>query len=847
MVLGSYSRNHSGEQANLQRQARFCFKEGRPREPMSASPPRRERGLIFRLFIAGSAPYPGAMGRALFPEALATLGARLFRSSRVWWIVGCYAVFAAAWIYGSDRVLEWFLADPQELMRWSRAKGFAFVLVTSLLLYVLVRRAFGAIETGYAALQAHDAELGRQQRLYAALSQINQAIVWTRSRPELFEKICRVLVQHGGFHMAWIGWHDPATGLLVPAAQSGDTNGYLASVRISVDGSLPEGRGPSGTAFREERTFVCNDILAHPASTHWREEASRRGLRASAAIPIRRGGRPAGTLNVYAGEPGFFQDKEIALLDEAAGDISFALDNIDREEQRRQAEEAIRNERRFSDTMIESMPGILYFYDASGRFLRWNRNFESVSGYSGAEIQEMHPLDFFLPADQESLKQRIQEVFQHGESSVQAPFLCRDGRALPYYFTGRRVEFNGQTCLVGVGIDISERVQAETELAKSEQRFRSTLDNMIEGCQILSHDWTYIYLNPAAEKQNRRPSQELLGRRMQEVWPGIEQAPIYPSFRRCMEERLPQHEETLFTFPDGHQGWFDVSIQPIPEGIFILSIDISERHRAEQSLRELNAELERKVAERTAELEAARARAEAADRLKSAFLATMSHELRTPLNSIIGFTGIVLQELPGPLNPEQSKQLGMVQTSARHLLDLINDVLDISKIEAGQLVVLCEPYDLPASISRSASMVRPLAEQKNLDLRIETAPGLGLMMGDRRRVEQILLNLLNNAVKFTPKGTITLRAEPAGTPESPAARIAVSDTGIGITAADMASLFQPFRQIDSGLTRQHEGTGLGLAICRRLATLMGGSITASSTPGRGSTFTLLLPVSPPPP
>ncbi|MFN2298892.1 MAG: ATP-binding protein [Anaerolineales bacterium] len=279
----------------------------------------------------------------------------------------------------------------------------------------------------------------------------------------------------------------------------------------------------------------------------------------------------------------------------------------------------------------------------------------------------------------------------------------------------------------------------------------------------------------------------------------------------------------------------------------ILSIgtDITERKRAEEAVRELNATLEQRVAERTAELAVAKDRAEAADRLKSAFLATMSHELRTPLNSIIGFTGILLQNLAGPLTEEQRKQLTMVRDSARHLLALINDVLDISKIEAGQLEVIIEPFDLRASLEKVLGLVRPLAEKKGLALDIRLAPEIGSFDGDARRVEQILINLLNNAVKFTDEGGITLEAGYAPYPyRAPrtALRISITDTGIGIKPEDLQSLFQPFHQIDTGLTRRHEGTGLGLAICRRLAELLGGEIRAESEWGKGSVFSLILPV-----
>lgn len=578
------------------------------------------------------------------------------------------------------------------------------------------------------ALKTREREVARMSRLYAALSQINQAIVWTKTRDELLQKICRVLIEHGGFQMAWIGWHDAATQLLMPVAVCGDETGYIQHIKVYAD-DRPEGSGPSGTAFRIGRPYICNDILNDPATLPWRTEIEQRGFRASAVFPVRQNDRMCGTINVYSDQQDFFQDEEIALLAEAAGDVSYALDNLARDEERRQAEMAAQSEKHFSDTMIESMPGILYFYNEQGKFLRWNKNFEIVSGYSGAEIACMHPLDFFPYEERHALELRIAEVFEKGESFIEASLLGKDGKVTPYFFTGRRVVFSGMTCLVGMGIDISERKQAEI------------------------------------------------------------------------------------------------------------------------ALRELNETLEHKVAERTGELQAALVRARAADEIKSAFLATMSHELRTPLNSIIGFTGILLQGLAGPLSGEQTKQLGMVQGSARHLLELINDVLDISKIEAGQLEIRAEPFELCATLDRVIGSVRTMADRKGLALDTVICPGPVEMVSDRRRVEQILLNLLNNAIKFTEHGGVTVtaglvdgfRAQP-DLPPRPAVRLQVSDTGIGIKPDDVATLFQPFRQLDAGLTRQHEGTGLGLAICRRLAVLLQGEITVNSIWSTGSEFTLTIPL-----
>jgi signal transduction histidine kinase len=226
-----------------------------------------------------------------------------------------------------------------------------------------------------------------------------------------------------------------------------------------------------------------------------------------------------------------------------------------------------------------------------------------------------------------------------------------------------------------------------------------------------------------------------------------------------------------------------------------------------------------------------------ADRLKSVFLATMSHELRTPLNSIIGFTGIMLQGLAGPLNDEQVLQLGMVSKSAQHLLDLINDVLDISKIEAGQLKVTTEPVNIRQTIDKAIQTVTPMAEKKGLALIVSIAPEVGQINSDERRVKQIIINLVNNAIKFTEQGEVRLECEI----RNDELVISVIDTGIGIRPEDVDKLFKPFHQIDTGLTRKHEGTGLGLSICQRLVELLGGKIWVESEWDRGSIFTFSLP------
>jgi len=269
-------------------------------------------------------------------------------------------------------------------------------------------------------------------------------------------------------------------------------------------------------------------------------------------------------------------------------------------------------------------------------------------------------------------------------------------------------------------------------------------------------------------------------------------------------------------------------------GSVVLKRQVNARTR---ELQQANREMGQRVIERTAELAAAMEKAQAADRIKSAFLATMSHELRTPLNSIIGFTGIMLQELAGPLNAEQRKQMTMVQNSSRHLLALINDVLDISKIEAGQLELSLTTFELRPSIEKMVSLVSPMAEKKGIDLKLEITDDIGTANTDQRRLEQVILNLLNNAVKFTEKGYVRIICRT----EDDHYLLTVSDTGIGMHPEELSDIFQPFHQIDTGLSRKHEGTGLGLSICKKLSDLMGGTIAVESRWGQGSTFTVRFP------
>jgi two-component system sensor histidine kinase/response regulator len=230
-----------------------------------------------------------------------------------------------------------------------------------------------------------------------------------------------------------------------------------------------------------------------------------------------------------------------------------------------------------------------------------------------------------------------------------------------------------------------------------------------------------------------------------------------------------------------------------------------------------------------------------ASRMKSAFIANMSHELRTPLNAIIGFTGTLLMKLPGPLTADQDKQLITIRTSARHLLSLINDLLDMAKIEAGKVTLSLAPVQCQSLLAETVESLRPLAEQKRLALTLEMPAEPIVISSDRRALTQVVINLVNNAIKFTDQGSVKVALAQRVVDGAPVTEFSVADSGAGIRAEDQGKLFEAFSQLDSTSTRHVEGAGLGLYLCRNLANLMGGSLVFSSEFGSGSTFTLRLP------
>ncbi len=479
--------------------------------------------------------------------------------------------------------------------------------------------------------------------------------------------------------------------------------------------------------------------------------------------------------------------------------------------------------------------------DSEGAVQIWNPEATRILGWRPEEVVGRR-----LP-----LELRVLEDAQKDEAEGRLP--TRQGSNIPVDVrtalwrapngrTGRLVIFQDLTALremEGHILQASARMNQAREEARAARRFGELLEAAPDAIIEVDQEGRIVLLNRGTEKLFGYTREELLGQPVEVLVPEAARARHHHHRGQYRAHPTTRPMGIGLTLEgrrkDGSRFPVEISLSPVEseEGFRVTAIirDVSERRQAEDALRTVQEKYNRELAERNRELERA-------NRLKSEFLASMSHELRTPLHTIIGFSELLGEELEGPLNEKQQRFVQHIHKDSLHLLDLINDILDLSKIESGRLTLRPEVFEFSTVLEESLASIRPQANAKSLQIELNIEAPLPLE-ADRLRIKQILMNLLSNAVKFTPEsGQIRVSAQSRNLH----AEISVRDTGIGIPKEEHESVFDKFYQVSATTKGVREGTGLGLAITKHLVQEHGGEIYLESEPGKGSTFTFTLPL-----
>ncbi|MFZ2283173.1 MAG: PAS domain S-box protein [Lutibacter sp.] len=688
--------------------------------------------------------------------------------------------------------------------------------------------------------QSHEKELLQLNRLYATLSQINHAIVRIQKKEPLLQEICDIAINYGEFRMAWIGLIDESRQFIRSAASSGEEQGYLSSIHIPLTDSVL-GSGPTGEAVNEGHCVFCQDIATDPSMKPWREEALQRGFRASAAIPIRQNNKVIGAFMVYSAEKMVFDFKEKQLLEEIGTEISFALDMIEREKQRKLASEALKiSENRFRE-LLENVHLISILLDNQGNLTFCNPYLLELTGYTAKEIIGTNWIEFMIPSFQ---KEKIKEIFKGHEKSeivshAENAILTKTGtlRTIRWSNTVLRDAAGKVAGTASIGEDITESRQAEQALKESEERLR--LSTELAKVAVWEH-------NIANKNMSRSKNHDqLYGLEWQEKWDlDAFLNATYPDDREIststMQQSVAPGGSDNYTFdirvvhPDKSIHWLNVTGQVVErdkvgQGVVIRGtlIEVTGRKNVESEIKKLNEELELRVKQRTKELQSAILELET-------FTYSVSHDLKAPLRGIDGYGKLLLDLYGAELNEEAKHFINTIRSSTQQMHQLIDDLLEYSRLERGQLTH--ENIPIKTFVADLVSLYRTVLEHNNFTVNLKV-PDIEIRT-DSKALRIAVRNLLENAIKFTkkqPNPSIEI-----GLNEGESFWLLyVKDNGIGFNMKYHDRIFEIFQRLHRA--EDYKGTGIGLAMVHKAMQRINGNVWGESIPAQGSTFNLELP------
>ncbi len=690
----------------------------------------------------------------------------------------------------------------------------------------------GRASIGEDATDRHQAErqVQRLSGFLAALSRTQRAIIHRAERDHLLQEACSACVEAGqaGIASAWLR----VDGLLRMAAWAGPADRLFGPLPAAVDpGAGGFEQTLTGRALFDGLAGISNDLLRDPDALHWRDRVEVAGVRAQAVFPLRCAGEIVGVMLLHMDEPDWFDDALVELLGQLTDDLAFALDNLQRErtsqELRRQS---ALDHRRFKSIFEASPMGIAVRRLSDGRLLDVNPVFCERVGMPREALLGRSMVDLgvgMTPEDSERLMAAMRDKGRVRDFETRVRDLT--GRERYVLFNGEVIEYDGRPAVLTISHDVTASRHAERALAARERQLAGIVDSAMDAIITIDAEQRVLMFNRAACKMFRVSVDQVLGQTLEAFMPPELAERHHAGVRAFIDSGKEQAaiagRRVLYGLrSDGERFAFEAAVSRQGEGAQMTMTavihDLTERLAADAA-RE------------------ARIVAEVASQAKTEFLSRMSHELRTPLNAMLGFAQLLSNDPREPLSPRQDQQLALIRDAGWHLLALIDDVLDVSRIEAGQMEMQRLPVPLRPLLESALSVSASLAERQQVRLQPLAAalPGELAVVADPTRLRQVVLNLLSNGCKYNrPGGEVALEVHDEGEQ----LRLDVVDNGAGMSAEQLSHLFEPFNR----LGREHgavEGTGIGLHLTRQLVRRMGGTIEAHSAAGRGTRMSVRLP------
>jgi PAS domain S-box-containing protein len=686
---------------------------------------------------------------------------------------------------------------------------------------------FGS-STDFDEIKKAEEQLRKLNRIYSLLSDINQAIVRTRIPQELFEKVCHIAIEQGGFGMAWIGLIDESSQKLQVIAQAGRTTGYHERINILLN-SEPLSYCPIDNTLRQGKHNIC-DIIENEEMAPCQKVAYELGFRSSASFPLKVSDILRGALTFYSDEPGFFDEPELKLLDELALDISFAMEYAEKEVERKQVEEALKTSEERFRIAVETSNDLMYEWDLKQE-VKWFGKIDEMLGYAHGEFPRtleglgasVHPEDWVrvMAAVQAHLEGRAPYAEDYRVLMKDGTFRWWSARgAVARMPDGKPVRW------IGTVTDITERKLAEQELRESEARYKTLVENIPQKIFMKNRDYKFMSINENFSRDLGISPEKIVGKVDYDFF-SKELADKYRAddVRIITNGKTEELEEKYVV--DGKETWVNTIKTPVRDnkgeivGLLGIFWDITERKRAEEEIRKLNDTLEQRVIERTAQLEASNKELEA-------FTYSVSHDLRAPLRHIDGYVGLLINRFHDALPEKGIHYLGAIADSARQMAALIDDLLQFSR--TGRQEMLQAHIDMNLVLQEVLESIKQDNTGRNIEWIIATLPNV---YGDYAMLRLVWINLLNNAVKFTRKKE-KAKIEVGCREDNMEYVFFVRDNGVGFDMQYAHKLFGVFQRLHS--SEEFEGTGIGLANVRRIIAKHGGHTWAEAALDQGAVF-----------